>query len=101
VFPAVGQDEFEQAAEAVVAIARHVHLGAVLALALGVRGDGADLLYGLAEAAVVELLAAGGVDDLDQAADLVGAVAAFALRTRIFKERLLRFIRSISDLKPE
>jgi hypothetical protein len=45
-------------------------------LALGVRGDGADLFDRLAEAAVVELLAAGGVFDADEAADLVGAVAA-------------------------
>ena len=72
---AVGQDELEQTAEAVVAVARRVHLGAVPALALGVRGDGADLFYGFAEAAVVELLAAGGVFDADEAADLVGAVA--------------------------
>jgi hypothetical protein len=46
-------------------------------LALGVRGDGADLAHRFAEFAVVEFLAAGGVHDLDQAADLVGAVAGF------------------------
>ena len=61
---AVGEYQLEQTAEAVVAVARG-DLGAVLALALGVRGDGADFPDGLAEAAVVELLAAGGVGDLD------------------------------------
>ena len=56
-------------------VVRGVHLGAVPALALGVRGDGADLLDGFAELAVVELLAGGGVIHLDEAADLVRAVA--------------------------
>jgi hypothetical protein len=50
-----------------------VHLGAVTALPLGVRGDGADFLDGFAEAAVVEFLGAGGVAYLDEAADLVGS----------------------------
>ena len=46
-----------------------------------------DLLDGLPEAAVVEFLAAGGIQNLDQAADLVGAVAGRVNKTRIFKER--------------
>jgi hypothetical protein len=50
-----------------------------------VRGDGADLAHGFAELAVVEFLAAGGVGDLDQTADLVGAVAARLNKTGFLK----------------
>jgi hypothetical protein len=57
------------------------------------RGDGADLFDGLAEFAVVELLAAGGVFNADEAADLVGAVAA-RLINEIFKERWLGYSHS-------
>jgi uncharacterized protein with GYD domain len=54
-------------------------------LALGVRGDGADFPDGFAELAVVELLAAGGIKNFDQTADLVGAVAARLDKTGFLK----------------